>query len=192
MQNEQETTFEHTLIRSRRRTISIEITEDEKVTVRAPMRAPDSEIKRFVKANEDWIRTHLAKIKKKNDLAQDYAPISDNELNALYDLALARIPDRVRYYAEILGVTYGKISVRKQKTLWGSCTGEGNLSFNCLIMKAPERVRDYVIVHELCHRKQMNHSRAFWKCVESVIPDHESCRKWLSNEGDILMRSYRD
>ena len=178
------------LIRSRRRTVSVEITEEAKVVVRAPNRMPLHEIEGFVQTNADWILKHVDKAEKRNKRAKDRAPVSRNEILALTDLALAEFPDKVKHYAEILGVTYGKISVKHQKTLWGSCNRNGDLSFNCLLMKAPEHVRDYVIVHELCHRKEMNHSKAFWKCVEEVIPDYRECRKWQKEDGAMIMRAY--
>ncbi len=181
---------DYSIIRSRRRTVSVEITEDATLLVRAPNWMGAGEIERFVESHSEWIDKHLTKAETRNVKAADNAPISDNELNALIILAEAQIPDKVRHFADLLGVTYGKVSVRNQKTLWGSCTSDGNLSFNCLIMKAPESVRDYVIVHELCHRKEMNHSKAFWKCVESVLPDYKASRKWLKEEGAVLMRAY--
>ena len=181
---------DYKLIRSKRRTVSVEITEDATVVVRAPNRMSISEIDRFVELHSEWIDKHLNKVEKRNVKAFDSAPISENELNALLILAQAQIPDKVRHFADLIGVTYGKVTVRNQKTLWGSCTSDGNLSFNCLIMKAPESVRDYVIVHELCHRKEMNHSKAFWKCVESVLPDYKTSRKWLKEEGAVLMKAY--
>ena len=109
------------------------------------------------------------------------------ELEALADQALQIIPQRVAYYAEKMNVTYGRITIRNQKTRWGSCTSQGNLNFNCLLMKAPKEVLDYVVVHELCHRKEMNHSKAFWDYVESVMPDYKVHRAWLKEHGALLM-----
>ena len=106
---------------------------------------------------------------------------------ALADKALKVIPERVEYFAKVIGVTYGKITVRNQKTRWGSCSSKGNLNFNCLLMLAPPEVLDYVVVHELCHRKQMNHSKAFWLEVEKVLPNYKEVRKWLKEEGSQMI-----
>ncbi|MCR5686527.1 MAG: M48 family metallopeptidase [Lachnospiraceae bacterium] len=184
---------EYRLVRSRRRTISVEITEDESVLVRAPKWVPKYEIEAFVGRNSDWIEKHIEKVRKKKSEAEARRIyISEEELRRLGDEALSVIPDRVRYYAAVLGVTYNRITIRSQKTLWGSCSAKGNLSFNCLLMKAPEHVRDYVIVHELCHRMEMNHSAAFWENVSRVIPDHRLCRKWLREEGALLISAMKN
>lgn len=97
------------------------------------------------------------------------------------------IPDKVKYYAEIMGVTYGRITIRDQKTRWGSCSSKGNLNFNCLLMLMPDKVLDYVVVHELCHLKQMNHSKKFWKEVERYMPDYPNYKKWLNENGGALI-----
>ena len=110
-----------------------------------------------------------------------------DKIKALADQALEIIPTRVEYFAKIIGVTYGNITIRNQKTRWGSCSSKGNLNFNCLLMLAPPEVLDYVVVHELCHRKQMNHSKAFWTEVEKVFPDYKKSIKWLKEEGSQIM-----
>lgn len=97
------------------------------------------------------------------------------------------IPERAAYYAEIIGVSYGRITIRNQKTRWGSCSGKGNLNFNCLLMLTPPEVLDYVVVHELCHRKEMNHSKRFWNEVEKVLPDYWESRKWLKENGGRII-----
>ena len=92
-------------------------------------------------------------------------PLTMETIQALAEQALKEIPPRVKYYADQLGVTYGRITVRNQTTKWGSCTAKGNLNFNCLLMLAPREVLDSVIVHELAHRKHMDHSKQFYEEV---------------------------
>ena len=179
---------EYTLIRSRRRTIAIEITGEAKLLVRAPMRAPKYEIEKFILEKEEWINKHIEKVRERNEKAALVEPIGEEELKELGREALRVIPEKVSHYAGIIGVSYGRITIKNQKTVWGSCSSKGNLNFNCLLMKAPEHVQDYVVVHELCHRKEMNHSKRFWELVASVIPDHKLCRKWLKEEGAVYLR----
>ena len=83
---------------------------------------------------------------------------------------------------------YGRVTVRCQRTKWGSCTSQGNLNFNCLLMLCPPEVIDSVVVHELCHRKEMNHSPRFWAEVEKILPDYKISRKWLKDHGEVIMR----
>ncbi|MBR4718738.1 MAG: M48 family metallopeptidase [Lachnospiraceae bacterium] len=183
---------DYRIIRSRRKTISIEIDSNARLVVRAPMRVPLYEIRRFVNDKNSWIEKHIEKAKKRNEKRKDVRPLDLRELRIITEEALRVIPVEVERYAKIIGVTYGRVTIRNQKTLWGSCSSKGNLSFNCMLMKVPERVRDYVIVHELCHRREMNHSPHFWELVGSVIPDYKLCRKWLKEEGSLLLISSHD
>jgi predicted metal-dependent hydrolase len=118
---------------------------------------------------------------------KEIEPLSPDEMNSLINQAMTVIPPIVKRYADILGVTYGKITIRNQKTRWGSCSSKGNLNFNCLLMLAPGDVLDYVIVHELCHRKHMNHSKEFWGEVEKIIPDYKTSYTWLKKHGGELI-----
>ena len=113
------------------------------------------------------------------------------EVHALAQKAVAELPPRVRAYAARMGVTYSRITIRNQQGRWGSCSSTGSLNFNCLLMLAPAEVQDYVIVHELAHRKEMNHSDAFWAQVEAVLPDYRERRKWLNSQGKILLARMR-
>ncbi len=96
---------------------------------------------------------------------------------------------RVQHYAPMLGVHPGKISIRDQKTRWGSCSSSGTLSFNWRLILAPPQVLDYVVVHELSHMRQMNHSKAFWSTVESIMPDYKQWDQWLKDHGKELKLS---
>ncbi len=175
------------IIRSNRKTISIEIKPDGAILIRAPYFMKDAEIGKFVKEKESWIEAHLQKVKERQQEVKETPKLTMEEVEQLADFALKVIPEKVRSYAEIMNVSYGRITIRNQKTRWGSCSGKGNLNFNCLLMLAPERVIDYVVVHELCHLIEMNHSKAFWQQVEHVMPDYKDQRQWLKDHGNEIM-----
>lgn len=175
------------LIRSDRKTISLTITREGTLLVRAPRHMANSEIDHFVTSKSDWIRKHLEKRQQDLETCQNQGTFTERELRKMADLAQKVIPQKVAYYARIMGVTYGRITIRNQKTRWGSCTSTGNLNFNCLLMMTPEAILDYVVVHELCHRKEMNHSARFWAQVEKILPDYRARRKWLKDQGNSLM-----
>ena len=176
--------MEVTVIKSRRKTIAIQVNSDLSVTVRAPYGVTEKYIEEFLNKNEAWISKQMNEIKakKKSVELKNAENLTLDKIKALADQALEIIPTRVEYFARIIGVTYGNITIRNQKTRWGSCSSKGNLNFNCLLMFAPPEVLDYVVVHELCHRKQMNHSKAFWAEVEKVFPDYKKSNKWLKEE----------
>ena len=178
-----------TIIRSNRKTVAIQVNSDLSVTVRAPRSASEKDIEEILKKKEAWISKHIEKIKKTKERleAEPTEKLTREKVIALAEEALKVIPARVEYFARVIGVTYGKITIRNQKTRWGSCSSKGNLNFNCLLMLAPPEVLDYVVVHELCHRKQMNHSKAFWSEVEKVLPDYKEARKWLKEEGSQMI-----
>ena len=181
--------MEVTVIKSRRKTIAIQVNSDLSVTVRAPYGVTEKYIEEFLNKNEAWIskRMNEIKVKKKSIESKNVENVTLDKIKILADQALKIIPTRVEYFARIIGVTYGNITIRNQKTRWGSCSNKGNLNFNCLLMLAPPEVLDYVVVHELCHRKQMNHSKAFWTEVEKVFPDYKESIKWLKEEGGQIM-----
>ena len=172
------------LIRSARRTIAVEIRAG-RVIVRAPLMMSRAEIERFVASKADWINKHLEAAKQRQSVPVQ--PFTAAEIQQLADEALQGIPQRVHKYAAMIGVTVDRITIRNQKTRWGSCSSKGNLNFNCLLMLCPENVRDYVVVHELCHRKELNHSPRFWNEVARVMPDYAQHRKWLKENGGSLI-----
>lgn len=178
-----------TIIKSRRKTIAIQVNSDLSVTVRAPYGVTEKYIEGFLNKNEAWISKQMNEIKakKKSVESGNVENVTLDKIKALAEQALEIIPTRVEYFARIIGVTYGNITIRNQKTRWGSCSSKGNLNFNCLLMLAPPEVLDYVVAHELCHRKQMNHSKAFWSEVEKVFPDYKKSIKWLKEEGSQIM-----
>ncbi len=182
--------MEYEVIRSRRKTLSAEI-RNNRLIVRAPLRVSDKEITLFLQKNQKWIEKNLAKAEEKQKELNTVPKLTPEELRSLTDQALRVIPERVAHYAPLIGVTYGRITVRNQRTKWGSCSAKGNLNFNCLLMLAPPEVLDSVVVHELCHRKVMNHSEPFYAEVLRVYPDYRKWEKWLKENGQRLMARNR-
>ncbi|MCC8168226.1 MAG: M48 family metallopeptidase [Clostridiales bacterium] len=179
--------IDYSVIRSNRKSIAIQVAV-EGVIVRAPFWMTDSEIARFVKDHEDWIKKHKTQLEQQLRDQSAVVQLSMDEVEALADKALKVIPERVKYYAPLVGVDYGHITIRNQRTRWGSCSAKGNLNFNCLLMLAPPEVLDSVVVHELCHRKVMNHSRTFYDEVYRVYPEYDKWNGWLKEHGSELMR----
>ena len=173
---------EYELIRSDRRTLALEV-RGNRLLVRAPMRTSRREIDAFVASHEAWIGKHLAR----TSALPAAEPLTDEELRALADEAARVLPERAAYYASLLGVRYGRITIRCQRTKWGSCSSRGNLNFNCLLMLAPPAVADSVVVHELCHLREMNHSDRFYREIARVMPDYEERQRWLRENGAALM-----
>ena len=180
------------VIKSGRKTISIEVTPECDVIVRAPYLTSRREIARFLDDRTDWINRTVRRMEKNR--AQSGTDrgtlLSDEEILMLSEQAKDVIPHKVNYYAMLLGVDYGRITIRNQKTRWGSCSSKHNLNFNCLLLRAPDAILDYVVVHELCHIRHMDHSKEFWNEVEGILPDYKKRRKWLKDYGERLY--YRD
>ncbi|MDD7047929.1 MAG: M48 family metallopeptidase, partial [Lachnospiraceae bacterium] len=166
------------VIKSSRRTMSMEVRPDGSILVRAPFRASAEEIGNFVCSHKSWVEKQRIRIRKRAAEIRlaDQNPLSPEDIRLLADQALRELPPRIAAYAGQMGVTYGRVTIRNQKTRWGSCSSKGNLNFNCLLMLTPREVQDYVIVHELSHRKEMNHSPKFWAVVEEVLPDYKKRR----------------
>lgn len=181
------------IIRSNRKTMAIQVNSDLTVTIRAPLSTSPKEIEQILQEKISWIQKSMHKLKEKKALydAEEVEPLSYAEIQTLAKKALEYIPDRVAYFSKQVGVDYGRITIRNQKTRWGSCSSAGNLNFNCLLMLAPPEVIDYVVVHELCHRKEMNHSKAFWNEVAKILPDYKIHVQWLKKEGTKIIRRQR-
>ena len=177
-------TFE--IIHSKRKTVAIQIKSDGRIVVRAPLRMSRADITRLVEEKSGWIEKHLAQLRRQSGSAEP--AFTAAQLRQLAEAAQQDLPRRVARFAPLVGVSYGRITIRAQKSRWGSCSTLGNLNFNCLLMLCPEEVRDYVVVHELCHRKEMNHSERFWRELARVLPDYETPRKWLKTNGSGLIR----
>jgi len=118
----------------------------------------------------------------------DIKYFTDEELKTLHDKARVIIDEKVKFYAPLIGVTYNRIFIRFQKTRWGSCSSLGNLNFNALLVLAPVETLEAIVVHELAHRKYMNHSKDFYNLIYSVMPDYKKREKWLKDNGRDLIK----
>lgn len=180
----------YTIIKSKRKTCAISIDEECRITLRIPLYISMKEAESFLQAKSRWLITHyLTLLEKKNSRPHsDLSAVQKKALEKRYkDAAREYIPKRVDYYQTITGGNYSRISIRSQKTRWGSCSAKGTLSFNWRLMLAPPSILDYVVVHELCHLTHMNHSPAFWQTVEKAFPDYRIARKWLKEHGSELV-----
>ncbi len=173
------------------KTIAIQITLDGDVTVRAPRDCEKAEIDDLIRDRREWIEEKRAEFlaqkrecEKKQEQFPKITPESEREFRRL---AKEKIPKRVALFAEQVGVDYGKITIKDTKSRWGSCSYQGNLNFCWRLILAPEEVLDYIVVHELCHRLEMNHSARFWAEVKRVLPEYEKSKEWLKENGLALL-----
>ena len=175
-------TLSYQIIRSNRKTLAIQIMPDGSIAVRCPKRMRMDEVRSFVESKSALVEKHLAKRK-----AMKVEKLTGQEIELLREQTRRLVTERVQYYAPIIGVTYGQIAIRVQRTRWGSCSSTGNLNFNCLLALVPPDVLEYVVVHELCHRKELNHSERFWTEVARILPDYKQQKKWLKDLGSSLI-----
>ena len=166
------------VIRSKRKTVSIQVLPNRCIVMKAPKYVSNTQLADIFAEHKESIQKIL------DNLPQDVLPpYSPQELTALAQKAATDIPQIARKYAQILGTTFGEITIRCQKTKYGSCSSNGNLNFNCLLADMPPEIMDYVVAHELCHRIEMNHSTRFYALLEQICPQHKSYSKWLKENG---------
>jgi hypothetical protein len=183
------------IVRSNRKSYGISVDENGAVTLRLPLRGSIRVAQQMAEEKKDWIyqkvcqqRERAAQRRQAQEEQENrYTPQQRAALEKRYRQAAKEyFPQRAAFYADRLGVTFGKIRIAEQKTRWGSCSSNGTLSFNWKLMLAPPRVLDYVVVHEVCHLKEMNHSPRFWAYVEQLMPEYKEYRKWLRENGQTL------
>lgn len=169
------------IVYSKRKSLTIEVKPDVSVVVKAPTGVAFSLIKNFVLSRREWIILKLDAYQKAPK------PISfvicEQDKKKYKKDARIKILDYVEYYAAKMEVSYGRIAIREQKTCWGSCSSKRNLNFNWKLILMPPEIMEYVVVHELAHLFEMNHSKQFWGIVEKYLPDYKIRRKWLKENG---------
>jgi hypothetical protein len=171
--------------------MSVEVRGGE-VIVRVPNRTSRRTADEFVRSHWDWIRKHLEKSRVQQEQLNSVEKLTQAELDELYRRAKAFFPGRARYYADLLGVDFGRITIRCQRSRWGSCSAKKNLNFNCLLMLTPPQVIDSVVAHEVCHLVEMNHSDRFYSLLLKIFPDYRRWNKWLKENGKEIMARVPD
>lgn len=164
------------IIYARRKTMSIQITRDGDVVVRCPVGTSEKTVREFVSSHRQWLEIHY---KSARERLERRPMMTEAQVKVYREKARLVLAKKTEYWAEKMGVTYGRITIRQQATRWGSCSAKGNLNFNWTLILAPEELQDYVVVHELAHRMQMNHSPAFWELVKAQLPDYLERRQKL-------------
>ena len=189
-QGESEGAIRVEVVYSRRRTLGLEVRADGRVILRAPKGLSNQAVMDFVKERQAWIvqkwfETERIRRQKAEHPPRDYE--QNPALEAQYRKeARRRITERAAYFAEKMGVDYGRIAIKAAKTRWGSCSAQGNLNFHWKLILMPPAILDYVVVHELAHRIEMNHSPRFWTQVERILPDYRERRRWLKENGGLI------
>jgi predicted metal-dependent hydrolase len=134
-------------------------------------------VEKFLRQKSSWILKHIKRMKKLE--GKTVIKLSQGEYETNKHEILKRVNERLEFFNKFYNYSYNRVSIRNQSSLWGSCTRQGNLQFNYKLTFVPPRTFDYVIVHELCHLKEHNHSERFWKLVAKIIPDYKTVRKSL-------------
>ncbi len=166
--------MEYRVIRSARRTLALEITPEGEILVRAPSAVSDREIAAFAASHRAWVESHLPVV-----LARRRPPLTKEEEATLRRLAKADLPARTARWAARMGIEYTGVTITSARHRFGSCNSRGGICYSFRLLELPEEVIDYVVVHELAHRLEMNHSPRFYAIVARYLPDYRRRRALL-------------
>lgn len=179
--------IDYTVIRSRRRTLALEVTRQGAALVRAPLRASDADITRFVDSHRGWLEKHLAA---RQAYLSAHPEPSAAQANAWRQQAKETLPPLVAHWAQRMGVQPAGITITAARTRFGSCSGKNRLSFSLYLMAYPETAIEYVVVHELAHIRHHDHSPAFYREVEAYLPDWRRAAPSFAGNSAILRRTF--
>lgn len=167
--------MEYEIIYSQRKTLTIAL-EKCKVVVKAPIGIKKSDIEKAITKHHDWIERNLAAQIRKATMFDNLTP---EDINDLKKQARVYFAQKVEYFANIMNLKYGRVTITSAQKRFGSCSSTGNISFSYRLMLYPEPAREYVVVHELAHLVEMNHSSKFYQIIASVLPDYKSRKRLL-------------
>jgi len=172
-------------VSTRAKRLTLTVHPDGRVVATKPKRISQKAVEAFLAKHWEWIERaketfqKRAAKKRTDQIALPRPRKSSLAYKEARKEARVLVTERLKHFNELYDFTYGTISIRDQKTRWGSCSAKGNLSFNYRIVYLPKEIQDYIVVHELCHTKEHNHSERFWAQVGRTIPEHVSLRKAL-------------
>ncbi len=164
----------YSVVRSNRRSIAVQVDDECNVTVKAPLTCSDEHIEEFLEQKKEWLQKAIASQLEKAKKKKSY---SDEDIKILRAQAKEIIPQKVRHYSEIMGVSPTGIKINSAKKRYGSCTGENSLNFSLYLMDKPDEFINYVVIHELAHIRHHNHSKDFYKFIEQFMPEYKSVVK---------------
>lgn len=165
--------FTYEIIRSSRKTLAVQVDSKCNITVRAPYNVTQKEIDFFLNDKKNWLEKTIIKQREKQSSRKEY---SNEEIDALRKKAKSVLPEKVKRYSEIMGVTPTAVRINSAKTRYGSCSGKNSINLSLYLMDKDERFIDYVVVHELAHIKHHNHSKDFYSFIERFMPDYKQIR----------------
>lgn len=168
--------MEYEIIYSKRKTLCLQIKQDGVLVVRCPYGTKKERIQEFVLSHANWIESKQKIVKNR---LTPINKLSNDEISELKRLAKEYIPPKVMYYSSLLGVMPSKISINQAKTRFGSCSSKKSLNFSCNVMRYPSEAIDYVILHEVAHIIELNHSKRFWAIIEQFMPDYKERKQIL-------------
>lgn len=171
--------IQYSLIRAKRKSIGIRISDTGEIIVRAPQRTPLAEIEAVLQEHTSWIEKGL---KKAQNRQVWYDRLDKEQMERLRQLAKVRLTRKTAYFAAIMGLTYEKVTITSAKKRLGSCSIKGNICYSLYLLLYPDTAIDYVVVHELAHLVEPNHSKRFYDVIEQFLPDWEERRKLLQPE----------
>jgi predicted metal-dependent hydrolase len=177
--------FQPIITYSKRKTLAIKITPHGTIQVSAPRLTPKWYINSFIKSRILWIEKHLKTIEN-HKLSNNQLTLNETQIKAHRAHAKQTIPEQVLKWSQIMGVTHTKTRISSAKTRWGSCSFTNTISINWRLILLPEQCLEYVIIHELAHITEKNHSKNFWNIVEKYCPDYKTTRKTLQSHQLIL------
>ena len=166
--------FDYTLVRSKRKSVAIQVDENCNITVRAPLRLSQKEIDKILLEKKSWLEKTIISQREKKKNIKEY---SDADIKLLREKAKEIIPHKVEYYASVMQLQPASVKINSAKKRYGSCSGTNNLNFSLYLMDKDERFIDYVVVHELAHIKHHNHSKEFYAFIEQFMPDYKERMK---------------